>query len=409
MPTEPVTFPGGGGDSLAARLELPISGEPTAWALFAHCFTCSKNLKAAVRLSRGLSARGIGVLRFDFTGLGESEGDFADTNFSSNVEDLVRAAEWMEHHYGGPQLLVGHSLGGAAVLHAARRISSTRAVVTIGAPSEPSHVLRHIQESRSEIEAEGEARVTIGGRAFSIRRQFLDDLEASRMEDAVRALPGALLVMHSPVDDVVGIDNAARLYDMARHPKSYISLDDADHLLMKEADADYAAEVVAAWAGRYVEQEGPDRDSELVASGDRVVSRTGARGFRTDLRVRRHALVADEPASVGGTDTGPTPYDLVVAGLGACTSMTLRMYADRKGWPLEEIRVRLRHRKLHRKDEAVNEEGGDERLDRMDREIELVGDLDDGQRSRLLEIAERCPVHRTLEAGVRVETALKEG
>jgi uncharacterized OsmC-like protein/alpha-beta hydrolase superfamily lysophospholipase len=405
MPTDRATFTGAYGDLLAARVERPADGEARAWALFAHCFTCSKNLRAAVELTRELATAGFGVLRFDFTGLGESEGDFADTNFSSSVDDLVAAARFMEAELGAPALLVGHSLWGAAVLHAATRLPSVAAVVTLGSPSDPRQVVRHFEERKSEILEQGEAEVDLGGRPFTVRRQFLEDLEESAMRHAVETLDAALLVMHSPVDEVVGIENAARLYTMARHPKSFVSLDDADHLLTDADDARYAARVLAAWAARYLPRQA-DLDEDGLVAGDRVVARTGPEGYRTDLKTGHHSLVADEPRALGGEDAGPSPYDLVLAGLGACTSMTLRMYADRKEWPLDEVRVRLKHTRLHKKDEERAEDDGDARLDHVHREVELVGDLDGEQRARLLEIAERCPVHRTLEAGVRVETEL---
>jgi putative redox protein len=402
MATERITFPGADGHALAARLELPAAGRPKAWALFAHCFTCSKNVRAAVSITRALSRLGIGVVRFDFTGLGESEGDFGDTNFSSNVEDVVAAGRFMEKEFGAPSLLVGHSLGGAAVLQAASSLTSVQAVATIGAPAEPAHVLHHVEASIEEIEVSGEAEVTIGGRPFRVKKHFLDDLEESSMERTVRELDRALLIFHSPVDEIVGIDNAASLYAMARHPKSFISLDRADHLLGDPADAEYVALVLSAWASRYIDPDEEPSVAELV-EGDRALARTEQGTFYTDIAVRHHALVADEPASVGGDDLGPTPYDYVVAGLGACTSMTLQMYAGRKGWPLEEARVRLRHDKVHAKD-CAECSAGDPRLDRIDREIELVGPLSDEQRSRLMEIADRCPVHRTLDRGVRIET-----
>lgn len=403
MSTERITFEGATGHLLAAQLELPADARPRAYALFAHCFTCSKNLKAAVNITRALSGMGIGVLRFDFTGLGESEGDFADTNFTSNVDDLVAAARYIESELGAPQLLVGHSLGGAAVLHAATRLDSVRAVATIGAPAEPSHVLKHIGESREEIERLGEATVLFGGQPFRVKRQFLDDLGQQRMSEVVQNLGRALLILHSPIDQIVGIENAGTLYSLARHSKSFVSLDDADHLLMDVADSTYAGRVLSTWADRYldpvplIEHEAELRDVE------RVVTRSRLGTFRTDIRVRQHTLVADEPVSVGGEDTGPTPYDLLLAGLGACTSITLEMYAGRKGWPLEQARVRLKHSKIHKMDREASEDA-DEQLDVVDREVELVGPLDEAQRARLMEIADRCPVHRTLEAGVRVRT-----
>jgi putative redox protein len=405
MATERITFPGAFGTDLSARLELPSSGAPRAWALFAHCFTCSKNIRAAVGITRALSRRGFGVLRFDFTGLGESAGDFADTNFSSNVDDLLAAADYMSTSHGAPALLVGHSLGGAAVLQAAARLDSVAAVATIGAPAEPAHVLQHVSASREDIEREGEAEVSIGGRPFRVKKQFLDDLEAQKTERVVRELGRALLIFHSPVDEVVGIDNAARIYEMARHPKSFVSLDRADHLLSDPQDVRYVADVLSAWASRYVES-GARAELSQLADRDRAATRTRHGTFYTDIVIRDHALVADEPASLGGDDLGPTPYDYLMAGLGSCTSMTLQMYAGRKGWPLEEARVRLRHSRIHAED-CAECEVEERRLDHMDREVELIGPLDEAQRARLLEIADRCPVHRTLERGVRIETSAR--
>ncbi len=403
MSTERITFEGATGHLLAAQLELPADARRRAYALFAHCFTCSKNLKAAVNITRALSEMGIGVLRFDFTGLGESEGDFADTNFTSNVDDLVAAARYIESELGAPQLLVGHSLGGAAVLHAATRLDSVRAVATIGAPAEPSHVLKHIGESREEIERLGEATVLFGGQPFRVKRQFLDDLGEQRMSEVVQNLGRALLILHSPIDQIVGIENAGTLYSLARHSKSFVSLDDADHLLMDVADSTYAGRVLSTWADRYLDPVPLTEHEAELRDAERVVTRSHLGTFRTDIRVRQHALVADEPVSVGGEDTGPTPYDLLLAGLGACTSITLEMYAGRKGWPLEQARVRLKHSKIHKMDREASGDA-DEQLDVVDREVELIGPLDEAQRARLMEIADRCPVHRTLEAGVRVRT-----
>lgn len=395
-------FEGSTGDKLAARLDLPVDGAPRAYALFAHCFTCSKNLKAVVNIGRALNRAGIGVLRFDFTGLGESEGDFADTNFSSNVEDLVAAARFLEAEYRGPAILLGHSLGGAAVIRAATAVSSAKAVATIGAPAEPAHVKGLLTGSIEEIERRGEAEVELAGRRFQIRRQFLEDLEAAKMQDALSDLGRALLVFHSPVDGIVGIDNAEEIYKAAKHPKSFVSLDRADHLLADEEDSLYVGAVLAAWARKYVDELVADERPETDTEGGVVVS-TGEGGFRTEIVAGGHGLVADEPESVGGTDTGPSPYDLLTAALGACTSMTLRTYADRKGWPLEEARVRLRHQKTHAEDRDRCETER-VRLDEIEREVELAGSLSAQQRERLIEIAERCPVGRTLEGGVRIVT-----
>jgi uncharacterized OsmC-like protein/alpha/beta superfamily hydrolase len=404
MQSRKLTFPSASGETLSARLDLPIDGEPVACALFAHCFTCSKNLNAAVNISRALNRQRIAVLRFDFTGLGESEGDFAGTTFSSNVADLVAAAEFLGREYQPPAILVGHSLGGSAVLQAAARIPSARAVATIGAPYDPADVMHLLRDSEDEIRAKGEAEVELHGRRFRIGKPFLDDLEGIRMREVIHDLPAALLLFHAPLDNVVGIRNAAKIFQAARHPKSFVSLDQADHLLTDDQDSRYVGTVLAAWAEKYIETPAPPTVEELV-SEDRVVVRTGRARYRTEILAGGHALVADEPVAVGGADTGPTPYDLLVAALGACTGMTLRMYADRKGWPLDEIIVRLKHRKVHALDEERCESDSEARVDLIDRAIQLAGRLDDAQRARLLEIADRCPVHRTLTAGVRVETA----
>lgn len=397
-----ITFPGAHGDRLSARLSTPPDGHVQACALFAHCFTCSKDLKPVRHLTRALTQAGIAVLRFDFTGLGESEGDFADTSFSSNIEDLIAAAAYMERELEGPSILVGHSLGGAAVLAAAAEIESCRAVATIGAPYDPAHVTHLFGDRIPEIEAEGDAEVTIAGRAFTVSRKFLRDIEGRRMEKIVAQLGRPLLLFHSPVDNVVGIDNAAKLYTAARHPKSFVSLDDAGHLLLDERDARYVGDVLAAWVSRYIPDRS-ERDADDLADEAQVSARTGETGYMTEILARGHALLSDEPASVGGTDLGPTPYDLLAAALGACTTMTLQMYARRKEWPLEEASVQLTHRKIHARDEEECEHR-DARMDSLEREIALEGPLDDEQRARLMEIADRCPVHRTLSAGVVIET-----
>lgn len=400
--SERFDFPGSQGHALAARLDLP-AGRPRAFALFAHCFTCGKDILAAKRLAGALAARGIAVLRFDFTGLGHSEGEFANTHFSSNVEDLVAAADHLRAEQEAPALLVGHSLGGAAVLAAAARIPEARAVVTIGAPADPGHVVHNFAEARPEIEARGEAEVTLGGRPFRIRRAFLEDIEGQRLEQAVSGLKRALLVLHAPRDEIVGIDNAARIFVAAKHPKSFVSLDDADHLLSREADALYAAEVVAAWAGRYL----PPAAAPAEEGRQGVtVSESGRGPLEQDVQAGRHRLVADEPASVGGGDAGPDPYAYLLTALGACTTMTLRMYARQKQWPLQRASVQLSHAKVHAAD-CADCETREGRIDRIERRVTLEGPLDEEQRARLLEIAERCPVHRTLHSEVWIDTALE--
>jgi putative redox protein len=405
MQLQKFDIPTPGGHRLAALLDLPLDGKPLAYALFAHCFTCSKDLRAVYHISRALTRERIAVLRFDFTGLGQSGGDFGDTSFLSNVQDLITVADFMEASFEGPRLLIGHSLGGAAVIRAAAAIDSCRAVVTIAAPADPRHVAKTLGSAAQIISATGEADVTIAGRTFTVRKKFLDDLENVDPDAAIRNLNRALLIMHSPKDDTVGIENAARIFQTARHPKSFVSLDEADHLLSKVNDSRYAGAVIAAWARRYI-----DPSTEATASpphDNRIAARTGPGGFLTEIQVNRHNLVADEPAAVGGTDQGPTPFDLLVAALGACTSMTLRMYADRKRWPLEAATVRLKHAKIHASDcESCEIKEG--MLDRIEREIEIEGPLDAEQKQRLLQIADRCPVHRTLTSEVEIKTQLKD-
>lgn len=408
MNTKKVTFSNGRGEQLAARLELPDDEQPLAYALFAHCFACSKDLKAAVHISRALSSRRIAVLRFDFTGLGESEGEFSATTFSSEVSDVAAAARFLEREYASPRLLIGHSLGGAAVLAAAAGIPSTAAVATIAAPFNPAGLRRLLGESVAQIEQEGEAAVRIGSRDFIIRKELLDDLEAQQPAETLRRLKAALLVMHSPRDLVVGIGNAADIYQAAAHPKSFVSLAPADHLLSDDKDSRYAGEMIAAWAGRYLAlPEAPVSDRlppEVI--DNRVTARIGADGFRTELFANGFPLVADEPVTYGGTNEGPSPYEYLLASLGACTAMTVQMYARRKGWPLEEAVVRLSHQKIHAEDCRDCDEK-ERRIDRFVRELELIGGLDGEQRQRLLEIAEHCPVHRTLTGTIRIETTLR--
>ncbi|NKX45843.1 bifunctional alpha/beta hydrolase/OsmC family protein [Roseicyclus persicicus] len=401
MPTDRFTFPGHDGHRLAARLDRP-EGPQLATALFAHCFTCGKDIAAARRISARLAAMGIAVLRFDFTGLGHSEGEFANTSFTSNVADLKAAAAALAERGMAPTLLIGHSLGGAAALRAAPDMPGIKAVATIGAPFDPGHVTRNFDDALERIAAEGSGEVSLGGRRVRIGQGFVADVRAEKIAPALARMTAALLVLHAPRDAVVGIDNATRIFTAARHPRSFVTLDDADHLLSRPADADYAAEVIAAWAGRYLDLR-PPAPPPGAPEGVIRVSEADARGFLQDVQAGpRHHLAADEPESYGGTDRGPSPYQLVAAGLGACTAMTIRMYARRKGLPLTHVSVDVTHDRVHAQDAGAPSEP----LDRFTRLIRLTGALDADARARLLEIANRCPVHRTLEAGATIRTEL---
>ena len=403
MPTERFQFTGSEGHQLAATLDLP-EHEPAAYALFAHCFTCGKDVLAARRIAVALAAKGIAVLRFDFTGLGSSEGDFANSTFSSNVADLVRAADHLRETRKSPAILIGHSLGGAAILAAAEQIPDAKAVVTIAAPSDPAHVTGLFKDRIEDIRERGKVEVSLAGRPFQIKREFLDDIAEHGLMAHVMRLHKALLIMHAPTDDTVGIDNATRIFVAAKHPKSFVSLAGADHLLTGKRDAAYVAEVIAAWATRYFDPVGPE---QVVDPGEGprnvVVRETRNSKFQQTISAGPHRMLADEPIAAGGEDTGPGPYDFVLAGLGACTSMTMRLYADRKSLPLEWVTVRLKHSKIHAED-CADCETRVGMLDQIERIITIEGALDAEQRKKLMEIADKCPVHRTLTSEIRIVT-----
>ena len=405
MPNERFQFLGSDGFKLAAALDLP-DGEPVAYALFAHCFTCGKDVLAARRIAAGLTARGMAVLRFDFTGLGASEGEFANSTFSSNVADIVLAADHLRDTRKAPAILIGHSLGGAAILAAAARIPEAKAVATIAAPSDPAHVTHLFADRVADIRAQGTVEVSLAGRPFHIKREFLDDIAEHNLMGQVAELRKALLILHSPTDDTVGIDNATRIFVAAKHPKSFISLSGADHLLNRKSDADYVADVISAWAQRYLETT-PSNQTENSDSRRVVVRETRRGKFQQTVTVGPHRLIADEPSTAGGDDTGPGPYDYLLAALGACTSMTLRLYADRKALPLDRVAVTLRHNRIHAEDcaECETKTG---MVDQIEREIAMEGALDPEQRGRLMDIADKCPVHRTLTSEIRIVTRASE-
>jgi len=401
MPTERFTFPGHNGQQLAARLDLP-DGPHLATALFAHCFTCSKDIPAARRIAGRLAAMGIAVLRFDFTGLGHSEGEFENTTFTTNVEDLIAACRELDRRGMPPSLLIGHSLGGAAVLKTAPQLPQIKGVVTIGAPFDPEHVTHNFADSLPNIIRDGVAEVSLGGRPFRISNDFLEDVAKGQLTPAISTLNAALLVLHAPTDATVGITNASEIFLAAKHPKSFITLDDADHLLSRATDAEYAATLIASWASKYIDMRRPAPPIGIPEDILRVTE-ADPNGFLQDIQSGPHHVLADEPRAYGGTNKGLTPYGFLSAGLGACTSMTIRMYARHKGWPVDHISVDVTHEKVHGQDAGTK---GAVKIDSFMRIITLKGDLDDTQRARLLEIADRCPVHQSLERSNHIETKL---
>lgn len=391
------------GVKLSGLLELP-SSQTSTFALFAHCFTCGKDIAAASRISSALTQQGIAVLRFDFTGLGNSDGDFANTNFSSNIDDLLAACDFLRNEYQAPSMLIGHSLGGAAVLAMGHQVEEVKAIVTIGAPYGASHVAHNFSAALDQINQKGEAEVTLGSRQFVIKKQFLDDINQYGGDDFL-PLKKALLVMHSPIDATVSIEDAEKIYRSAKHPKSFVSLDDADHLLSRKQDSEYVATTIAGWASRYLSVEQPSEKLRQSVSAGLVVVEEKNHKFTQHVMSDNHYWLADEPISVGGSDTGPDPYEHLLAGLGACTSMTLRMYANLKKIPLDHIRVELKHSRNHIEDsEHCDNSGGN--IELIERSISLEGDLTYEQTQRLLQIADKCPVHRTLHGKLHVATTL---
>ena len=402
MATNRITFPGHDGGTLAARLDLP-DGPHLATALFAHCFTCGKDIPAARRIAARLAGMGIAVLRFDFTGLGHSEGEFSNTSFTSNVDDLKAACAYLDDTGMPPSLLIGHSLGGAAVLKAGAEMDQIKAVATLGAPFDPGHVTHNFADALPEIIEKGVGEVNLGGRAIKIGREFIEDVAAGELTPAIGGLSAALLVLHAPGDEIVSITNASEIFLAAKHPKSFVTLDKADHLITRAEDAEYAADVIATWASRYLPLK-PPAPPPGAPEGIVRVSEADPKGFLQDVQAGpAHHLHADEPLSYGGTNRGLTPYGFLSAGLGACTSMTIRMYARRKGWPLDHVSVDICHDKVHAQDADT---GSGQKIDTWRRRIKLTGDLDADQRQRLLEIADKCPVHRTLERASEVVTEL---
>ena len=402
MKSQKFSFTNKNGYELSAQIDFPVDQKPLAYAIFAHCFTCSKNLLAIKHISRGLTSKGIAVLLFDFTGLGGSEGEFESTTFTSNIQDIFAAADFLTENYESPKIIIGHSLGGAAALFAGSQLDCIEAVVTIGAPFDPYHVTKLLSEKIDDIKETGKATVNIGSRPFTIAKGFIDDLENHEPEKVAKELRKALLILHSPQDTIVGIENAAKIYSAAIHPKSFISLDGADHLLSKRADSTYAGNMIAAWVEKYLN---PDQKKEVLKSQSKVVVKTEKDSYTTEIKAGNHHFLADEPEDAGGNDLGPTPYDLLSSSLGACTSMTLHMYAKRKGWDLQEVKVHVEHNKDHAQDCATCEKSS-AKIDHFIRKIEMIGDLDDNQKQRLMEITDKCPVHRTLHSDVKVITKL---
>ena len=392
------------GHKLQAFLELPADQKPQYYAIFAHCFTCSSALGAVKNISRSLTSHGFGVVRFDFTGLGRSEGEFAESYFSANIDDLIAVNDYLKVHYKAPGLLVGHSLGGAAVIVAASKLENIKAVATVGAPATASHVTHLFSHGIEDIKEKGEVEVNIGGRPFKINEEFVEDFGKIDLPEITKNLRKPLLIMHAPFDQIVGIDNAHKLYHGAHHPKSFVSLDDADHLLSNSKDSMYVGNVIGTWVQRYFEQKD---NAMLDVKGEQLVAHLNLveDNFTTSIQTKKHNFIADEPASIGGDDFGPSPYDYLSAGLAACTVMTLKMYAQRKKWDLQEVYVYITYSKKH-SDDLLLDVDKPTRIDHLQKGLKFIGNLDEKQKARLKEIASKCPVHKTLQSEVFIETEL---
>ncbi len=403
-----ITFLNQQGIQLSGYIHSPDVGKPIAFAVFAHCFTCTKSSKAAKHIADALLAKGIGVLRFDFTGLGNSEGMFENTHFSSNVSDIVAAANYLQAHYKAPEILIGHSLGGTAVLAACKHIPSAKAVATIGSPADAEHILHLFGEQLNQIEEQGEAEVSIRGRPFTIKNTFIEDVSQQAIREDLRSLRKALLVMHSPLDEIVSIDQASEIFTNAKHPKSFITLDNADHLLSNTADSHYAADVLAAWASRYLDSTDSadikDKNFPGFEKGVTKVIAPNADGFLCTVNTNGHLLLADEPLKLGGSNLGAAPFDLLSSALGVCTAMTLNMYARHKQLAVDTVKVSIKHQKVSAS-ECESCETGTGKIDRFERSISITGDITDAQRERMMQIADRCPVHKTLHSEIEVITS----
>ncbi len=407
MKTEKLSIQNRSGEALAAKLFFPINGTYQQIAIFAHCFTCSSSLAVVRNISTKLTTKGIAVLSFDFTGLGRSEGEFSDTNFSHNISDIIDTSEFLTKHYQEPTILIGHSLGGAAVIKAANQLPNIKAVVALAAPSYAEHVAQHLVGQKEAIETEGSGTVSIGGRPFVIKKQFIDDLEKHNVIEEVKILKRPLLILHSPQDRIVAIEHASNLYQNAFHPKSFVSLDGADHLVSNKKDALYVADVIGAWVSRYVSlMQEKTTEVQKDTKGEQVlVYLNNEDNLTNHVYTEKHHLVADEPVSFGGDDLGPSPYELLNAAVGSCTVLTLKLYAQRKKWDLQEVFVYLTYAKKHAQELDLELENMG-KLDSIVKKIKLVGNLDATQRARLLEIASRCPVHKTVSNKVYFKSEL---